>query len=122
MVIVAILASIAIPSYDAVIRKARRSEARDELLRMAGIQEKFYTQNNAYTDDPTLLGIAADGLTPHDAYALTVTLTNGGQGYVMTATAVGKQTQDTTCGNLSYNNVGQKTITGSSSDPLKECW
>ncbi len=120
--IVAILASIAVPAYDSVIRKTRRSEARDELLRIAGMEEKFYTTNNVYTNDTTVLDIPSDGKTPHDAYSLTVTLTNGGQGYTLTATALGEQTKDTICGNLTYNNVGQKTISGTSSDPLRECW
>ncbi len=120
--IVAILAAIAVPAYDGVIRKANRSEARDELLRIAGQQEKFYTSNNRYTDNPSVLGIPADGKTPHDAYTLTVDVTGGGQGFLITATPVGNQTKDTTCGTLTYNNLGQKTASGTSSDPLRECW
>ncbi len=120
--ILGILASIALPAYDGVVMKSRRAEARDELMRMAGMQEKYFTSNNVYTDDPAVLGMPADGKTPHDTYALQVTLTNGGRGYVMTAAPLGKQAEDTTCGTLILDNLGRKDATGAAADPVKDCW
>src|SRR5216683_1422861 len=62
LVIVAILASIAIPAYNAQIRKSRRTEAKTALLDLAGREERYFNANtgtNAYTDVPALLGYAA---------------------------------------------------------------
>src|SRR6266851_8135189 len=62
VVIMAILASIAIPAYNAQIRKSRRTEAKTALLDLAGREERYFNANtgtNAYTDVPALLGYAA---------------------------------------------------------------
>lgn len=120
--VVAILASIALPAYDGVVRKARRSEARDELLRIAGAQEKFYTTNNVYTAASTPLNIDPSGNTQHNAYQITIQLTNAGQGYLATVAPIGNQTKDTLCATLTYNNLGQKTASGTSANPLSDCW
>ncbi len=50
MVIVAILASIAIPSYRRYLVRTNRSDAKTALMQLQAAQEKFYLQNNAYTD------------------------------------------------------------------------
>src|SRR5687767_6796375 len=58
VVIVAILAGIAIPNYRAYTLRAQRTDATSALLRVGSAQEKFYLQNNTYTSNLTLLGIA----------------------------------------------------------------
>ena len=48
MIVVAIagvIASIALPSYAEMMRKAKRSDAKVELLRIAQLQENFFVQN-----------------------------------------------------------------------------
>lgn len=51
VVIVAILASVAIPSYTEYVKKARRTEARTTLLAVAAGMEKFLLANNTYPAD-----------------------------------------------------------------------
>ena len=46
--IVALLASIAVPSYRQYVLRANRTEATTALLQLAAAQEKFYLQNNTY--------------------------------------------------------------------------
>ena len=46
--IVAILAAIAVPSYQSSIRKTNRQEARESLLNFASQQEKFRLANSRY--------------------------------------------------------------------------
>ncbi len=49
--IVAILATIAYPSFIEQIRKARRADAQSVLLEAAQYMERFYTENNRYDED-----------------------------------------------------------------------
>ena len=46
--IVAILAAVAVPSYQSSIRKTNRQEARESLLQYASAQEKFRLANSRY--------------------------------------------------------------------------
>ncbi len=61
--IVALLATIAIPSYRQFVLRSHRAEAKSALLNLAAAQEKFYLQNNTYTD--ALDDAPPDGLGLH---------------------------------------------------------
>ena len=58
VVIVAVLSMIAYPSYREYSARAKRNEARAALLQIATMQERFYLQNNTYTNDMTNLGFS----------------------------------------------------------------
>lgn len=64
IVIVSIMAAIAYPSYQDSVRKSRRSEAKIALMEIANLQERFFAENNTYTDD---LVDSSDGDTTDDA-------------------------------------------------------
>src|SRR3954465_3801636 len=88
IVVIAILSSIAIPSYRRYLLRSQRSEAKIALLQLQTAQEKFYLQNNAYTDKVTVSSTAASpglgltGLSETSKYDITVsTLGAGGQSY-----------------------------------------
>ena len=49
--IVAILASIALPSYARYLAKARRADARVQLLQAAQFMQRFYAANDSYQAD-----------------------------------------------------------------------
>lgn len=53
--IVGILAAFAYPAYQSQVRSTRRADAQTELLRMANVMERFFTENSAY--DVDLAGI-----------------------------------------------------------------
>jgi type IV pilus assembly protein PilE len=53
VVILAIVATIAVPTYRKYLIRAQRSEGKIALLQLQTAQEKFYLQNNAYTDKVT---------------------------------------------------------------------
>jgi type IV pilus assembly protein PilE len=61
--IIAILAAIAIPSYQDSIRKGARAEAKAAMFKMLQAQERYYTSNNTYVD-PTTLAAALRGSFP----------------------------------------------------------
>ena len=61
LLVLAIVMSIAIPSYKSQLEKSRRSEAKALLNEIAALQESFRTEQNRYTADLTELGYPAAG-------------------------------------------------------------
>lgn len=48
LVVVSVLASIAYPSYQDAVRKAKRAEGRTALMQLMQQQERYYSQHNNY--------------------------------------------------------------------------
>lgn len=127
--IVAILAAIAYPSYTSHVRKGQRAEGKAKMLTAAQRQERFYTDNSAYSPDlAPLFGLpaatpvySAENNDVSSPYRLTVTPAAGGiaTGYTLTATVNGNFT-DPDCGNLTLTSTGIKGVTGSAS--VRTCW
>jgi type IV pilus assembly protein PilE len=108
VVIVAILAAVALPSYTRYVMRAKRSAAQAEMMDIANRQQQFLMANRNYADKDTL---AASGynLPPEVAahYGYTITLPGGlVPGYVLTFTPTGTQEPD---GDLTLDNQGVKT-------------
>ena len=134
VVIVAILASIAIPSYSAYVLRSHRTDAKSALLDMASLEERFFSTNNSYSQTSTDLGYPAGGLPfnvglngYYQITALTVLAatppTAGNNGtpasYSITASAVGTQIKDTQCLQFTINSAGQQ---GANPNPNGDCW
>jgi type IV pilus assembly protein PilE len=129
VVVVAILASIAVPSYRNYVLRAQRTEGTSALLRVRAAQEKFFLQNNRYatnaelaTAPPGGLGIAAT--TESNLYALTVTTPDptpgaGAVSFRVTATAAGAQLKDAPCQTFTLNDQGVRT---SAPSAITTCW
>jgi type IV pilus assembly protein PilE len=116
--IVALLATIAVPSYRQFLLKSHRAEAKAALLNLAAAQEKFYLQNNTYTTDLTTAPPAGLGLTPttvNGHFTVAISAANAA-GFTATATAAGGQAQDSSCATFTINQAGARTATSSS------CW
>jgi type IV pilus assembly protein PilE len=115
--VVAILASIAVPSYNEQVRKARRATAKADLVEYAQLAERRFTVDNTYGnfDVPTTVSPREDGATARYNLNAAVAPTT----FTITATPTGAQTEDR-CGTLSITNTGQKTSTGTA--PANECW
>lgn len=118
--IIAILASIALPSYTNYVIKANRSEGKATLVDAATRQEQFFLDNKSYTTDMTALGLNANPyITESNTYS--VAATTPGTGYLLTATPIGNvQSNDTQCANLTLASDGTKGTTGTSS--ASDCW
>lgn len=120
LAIVAILAAVAIPSYQSQVRKSRRADAVSELSRIQQAQERFRGQATAY--GAALTGANSLGYsttaTPGGYYTLSVASpATGATGAAMSgattansysaiATASGSQTSDTSCAVLKVSMVG----------------
>jgi type IV pilus assembly protein PilE len=130
VVIVAILAAVAVPSYQDSVRKTRRADAKEALTRIAAAQERYFFTNNSYgtlfnlglvPDVGTLIVGSTEG---HYNIALVGGLTCAGSPcFRITATATGAQASDTRCASLSLNHIGQKTANASDNAVTTDyCW
>jgi len=121
VVIVAILAAVAIPAYSEYTMRARRTEAKNALLRLQNEQEKHYLNNNRYsTDVAALLGSAT---TENGYYTIAVNAPDPAAGYTATATATGAQASDEDCATISVSASGERTAaTKGGVANNQECW
>lgn len=60
--IIGILASIAFPSYSSYVARARRADARTQLLQATQLMQRFYTANDRFDQDRT--GAATSAASP----------------------------------------------------------
>ncbi len=108
VVIVAILAAVAWPSYTRYVMRAKRTAAQAEMMDIANRQQQFLLANRSYADKDALVG-SGYTLPPEVSsnYGYTIALADGlVPGYVLTFTPTGSQAPD---GNLSLDNQGVKT-------------
>lgn len=123
--IVGILAAIAYPSYQEIVRQTRRADAYSALMDIMARQERYFTDNNSYTDDLSKLGLTVDGnkkyLAPPDGYYLvSAAYCTGTDASCIKLTAAGQKGQEndkagaTKCDALTLNSQDAKTPT--------DCW
>lgn len=96
VVVVAILATIAVPSYVAQVRKGRRSSAKATMMDIANREQQYLLASRTYADTAALL---ATGYTiPSDVstyYTWTATVgTTTVPTFTITFTAIGTQAAD----------------------------
>lgn len=115
--IVGILVSIALPSYREYINRGKRAQARSEVLRAEGWLERFYTENNRYTNNANnsanTVFATRFGPIPNDGgpvnYNVTAVMT--ATTYTLTAAPAGSMVGDA-CGSYTKTNVAPTTSTG----------
>lgn len=101
LVVASILASVAVPSFLAKLRQARRADALNVTTQVAHAQERWRANNLSYSAQlVTDLGFASS-TSPNGYYTLTLAAATS-TGYTLTTTAAtGKsQTGDTGCATL----------------------
>lgn len=103
--VIAIIAAIAIPSYQSHVAKSRRTDAITQLLHAQLMQEQLWlsSSNREYSSSTSALG-----LVDNNYYKFSSTSTKST--YTLTATAHGTQAkQDATCTPLTINQNGDRT-------------
>ena len=94
--VVAILVTVAVPSYSAFMLQSKRVDAMDSLQDLAGRQERYFSLHASYTADESEIGFAADGPQASAKGYFQVQVTAAGTlNYTLEATPVGEQTRDT---------------------------
>ncbi len=98
--IVAILASIALPSYRQYVIRAKRSAAQAQMMDIANRQQQFLIANRKYADTTALTGSGYS--LPAEVssnYSYTVTIPDDGPpAFTLTFTPIGSQTGDVELG------------------------
>lgn len=123
--IVGIAGAIALPSYDRYMTKARRvDDGQATLSVIVDREERFYLQNSTYTDVFTVAGLNMSNISEDGNYSFAVTLTNAGNGYLVTATPVVgmSQVNDIDCATMTLSSTGLKTATASPGGDATTCW
>ncbi|WP_096087323.1 type IV pilin protein [Agaribacterium haliotis] len=120
--IIGIIAAVAYPSYQDSIRKSKRADGKDALLKAVAKQEQFYFASNAYSNDIADLG-GANSPEGHYTIAVSTLPCNSDQCFTLTASPQGSQAADTTCASLAVDSLGRKSAKDSSgSDTAAICW
>ncbi len=118
VVIIGILTTIAFPNYREFVTRAKRTEAKAALLKIATNQERFYLQNSVFTTDMTLLGFKVDPyISDSDSYSIEVTAADASN-YTARATYRFDDAENDKCGWWEIDGRGDKT----SGDGYDDCW
>jgi len=113
---VAALTTLAWPSFQGLILRSQRAQARASLLQAAHWFERAASANGSYplaADVPTSV-LQVDG--QHYKMAITSTA----QSYTLSATPLGTQATDS-CGILTVNHLGVRSVQGAS-QTAAQCW
>lgn len=125
LVIMAILATVAYPSFLQSVRRGHRTDAFAALTRTTTNLERFFATNGTYTTSTALLQLTITGGVAysddgHYVMAVAAGPSGIGSSYVVTATATAGDTQadDVGCTVFSIDSVGRRVPNPSAST----CW
>jgi type IV pilus assembly protein PilE len=118
--IVGILASIALPNYQAYVERGRRADGKAALMRAAQWLERGATSSGSYLDGAgAARNLTTAGLDASEGrhYAISYQGAPTATTYVLQATP---NMADTGCGNLTLNQAGVRGETGTLA--VADCW
>lgn len=135
LVIIGTLAAFAIPAYQDSVRKSRRADAKSVLLQAAQWMERFYTENNCYSNALKSDGTFCAGTAVALPTSLSVSPSQGTTYYNITLAAVAQnsytlnaapvattdQIKDA-CQTLTVDNTGAKGVTNGATLSAGDCW
>ena len=128
--IIAILAGVALPSYQEQLSVSRRADAQSALISFANAMERYYTENNTYTaaatagadtGTPTIFSTEAplDGATKY--YDLTI-FAAAASTYELRAAPKNNQANDQ-CGTLTVTHTGVRGLNSQDAGiVVNDCW
>ncbi|WP_082027177.1 type IV pilin protein [Serpentinimonas maccroryi] len=121
--IIAILAAIALPSYQRHITETRRSAATACLLELAQFAERYYTNNMSYAGLALPMSQCREDLQPH--YTFAIVGTPDANDFTLEAVAIlGQATRDPDCARLTVDQTGARTpLPPTPANPDRvDCW
>jgi type IV pilus assembly protein PilE len=118
--IIAIIAAVALPSYQTYVQRTNRAVATGCLQEMAQHMERRYTTTMAYNSAAALPVL---GCTNEVAARYTFAFAAGqptATTYTIEATPQGAQASDARCATLGLTHQGTRTISGTAT--VNDCW
>ena len=124
LALMAVLAAVALPTFQAQQRQARRSDAQSALQQLQLAQARWRGTQSSHATDLASLGWAGD-LSPGGHYRLAISDADS-EGYSLIATPIGAQARDSACAPMRLQLRHMATVVFSSgadlaSDPGR-CW
>lgn len=117
LVIIGIVASMALPSYQAQIARSRRADAVAALTRLHAAQEQFRAHHGSYALRLGALGSASGTTSDQGHYTMTLAAAHAG-GFIARARAVEGSQRDSGCGEISLSVSDGVAAHG----PSARCW
>jgi type IV pilus assembly protein PilE len=108
VLVVALLAAIAVPTFQDQLRRGRRAEAMNGLEALAQSQERWRANNPVYASAGDLGAVPSS-----EFYAFSIPV-NTARAYTLRATATGAQLRDSACLTIEMTSAGLRTPA--------ECW
>jgi len=127
VVIIALLATVALPAYLDQVRKSRRADAIARISQFQQAQERWRSNNATYG---TLANLGIGATTADGYYSLSMTASPTATTYQLLATATGAQASDTNCKFLALSMSGGNTTllsgpdssVGNTGSANSRCW
>ena len=120
LVVAALLASLAVPSYQAQVAKGRRLDGQQALRGLAQRLERRYTELGSYRGATLGEGGLYPAVSGAGHYTLAIT-DLADQRYRIAATPQGVQAADD-CATLVYNQLGETSVSAAARRPAAQCW
>ena len=140
LVIIAILATIAYPSYVNQLRKSKRTVAKSALLDSANRQEQYFFDHKQYADAMNKLSgyssatppiyfdkdSASTTVSADAVYAVSIAAVDGGACgtapcFQLQAVPQNDQVNDA-CGTFTITSNNARAVSNTTSTPASECW
>lgn len=126
VMIIAVLAAIAVPTYSSYIGRTRRVAAEGCLMQLSSFMERYYTTNLSYAQDTSGTAITLPTLdcmqpsqTGNDyTYAFGASQPTGNTYTFQATPSTVQQKRDAKCGTLTVSQTGTRTASGTATD----CW
>jgi type IV pilus assembly protein PilE len=106
LVIIAVLAAIAIPSYRQYVIRSHRRAAQASLMDIANREQQYFAANRAYADDAEIGYVLPTDVSEHYTFDIVPDNASSPPTFTITFTPQGGQASD---GNLTLNSEGVKT-------------
>ena len=104
--LIGVLTSLALPSFETLLQRVRRSDALATMMQLQSAQERWRSNSVRYG---SLADIGASTVSPAGHYTLQVVSADE-DGYEMMATANGAQARDAGCRHMALRMVGANPV------------
>ena len=116
ILIIAVLASVAVPAYLEHVRKARRADAQQYLMSLAQMQQRYFLDNRAHTNVVANLMATPPSVSSYYTVSITVNAGPPSTFSIEAQPSGGGQDRDP-CGTLTVTSTGLRT-----SSSGNNCW